>query len=833
MKCASCGFENRQGVKFCENCGATLVAEQEPPQSTGRPRICPNCGAEVRPAVKFCENCGAPLAIEQEPIRSTEWARFCPNCGAAIKPYVKVCQECGALLPEKINKKRRFLTVIGNFIRRPIIHRPLIVLSILFLILLVIGKVTTPQGPVPVISDNPVPLVTWEGVQPGERIADGRQPLTVTAWNDTGVARVETYVDGKMVSAMNNDQAQGSDSITYPVPLGNLGSGNHEVFTRVYGTDGSASQSGIIFIDGASLGNFQTNSAPGLIEPDAQGLDAPAGVNVSFTQDGKIQVSWQPTAGASKYRVYGRYPVTSNMILIGEVPSSSSPQYSFPVDQLGQWEVYVSAIDSNGREGALSHATIEVQGKSGSILIPAETLPAAILDLRVRGGIDRLYAYVRIGGEGNRYQRLPESGFLTPSPDGSFSVDIPTLGWPSDLALDIEYEIWGWQGSTLTFIGSSHVTIPPESWADGIVEFTGENVSASITLEGGSSVENIINPPPTAKSGQPLPPPGNIHFPRTQADCLNVATDSGQITSMLKTSCRIARDYGPALGVQVFFLWDWPWAGWMGPRAIEADLTGYEILVRMVNYENGDSPAGEAITSIPYPTARSFVIPGWDQPLGCGLRREWYIRAVGVERASDWSFVTDRVAEHCPGYVSEEGVPADYTGPPPNGCGGGPTASIVPEYKFHLACNTHDVCYESWWSGKSKETCDNQFFDDMWAACSQRTEGWTEAYCKSVVPVYYEAVNFSGHLFYNGPRNVLNCILEPAHDPVVCIAGYEEIGLGLDLYYSGKAVAKATYNGVVWIGEKTWEGIKWTGGKAADVWNSGVGLIKKIDLNPF
>ena len=52
MHCASCGFENPEGMKFCEECGTKLV------------RACPSCGYEVRPSAKFCGACGTPL-IEQ------------------------------------------------------------------------------------------------------------------------------------------------------------------------------------------------------------------------------------------------------------------------------------------------------------------------------------------------------------------------------------------------------------------------------------------------------------------------------------------------------------------------------------------------------------------------------------------------------------------------------------------------------------------------------------------------------------------------------------------------------------------------------------------------
>ncbi|WP_439672944.1 Guanylate cyclase domain-containing protein (plasmid) [Cupriavidus necator] len=50
MRCASCGFENPAGAKFCEECGAKLV------------RACPACGQEASASAKFCSECGAPLS---------------------------------------------------------------------------------------------------------------------------------------------------------------------------------------------------------------------------------------------------------------------------------------------------------------------------------------------------------------------------------------------------------------------------------------------------------------------------------------------------------------------------------------------------------------------------------------------------------------------------------------------------------------------------------------------------------------------------------------------------------------------------------------------------
>jgi class 3 adenylate cyclase len=49
MKCPKCRFENRDGIKFCEECGAKMELR------------CPKCGAEVPLGRKFCGECGNAL----------------------------------------------------------------------------------------------------------------------------------------------------------------------------------------------------------------------------------------------------------------------------------------------------------------------------------------------------------------------------------------------------------------------------------------------------------------------------------------------------------------------------------------------------------------------------------------------------------------------------------------------------------------------------------------------------------------------------------------------------------------------------------------------------
>ncbi len=56
MKCAECQFDNREGVKFCEKCGAKIEL------------VCPNCRAKIPLDRQFCGECGHNLTTPSEPV---------------------------------------------------------------------------------------------------------------------------------------------------------------------------------------------------------------------------------------------------------------------------------------------------------------------------------------------------------------------------------------------------------------------------------------------------------------------------------------------------------------------------------------------------------------------------------------------------------------------------------------------------------------------------------------------------------------------------------------------------------------------------------------------
>src|SRR5215471_19042211 len=50
MTCPRCQANNRDGARFCRECGTTFAA------------VCPSCGSMVEAGSKFCDRCGAGLA---------------------------------------------------------------------------------------------------------------------------------------------------------------------------------------------------------------------------------------------------------------------------------------------------------------------------------------------------------------------------------------------------------------------------------------------------------------------------------------------------------------------------------------------------------------------------------------------------------------------------------------------------------------------------------------------------------------------------------------------------------------------------------------------------
>lgn len=97
-----------------------------------------------------------------------------------------------------------------------------------------------------------------------------------------------------------------------------------------------------------------------------------------------------------------------------------------------------------------------------------------------------------------------------------------------------------------------------------------------------------------------------------------------------------------------------------------------------------------------------------------------------------------------------------------NGCGSGVTASLVPDWNMHSACNTHDDCYDgkgsycSW----SKSQCDSRFYSNMKSICASkyRYNPLGRGVCYLQAKVYYTAVHKLGKTpFLNARRKSPRC----------------------------------------------------------------------------
>jgi class 3 adenylate cyclase/tetratricopeptide (TPR) repeat protein len=90
MRCAKCGADNREGRKFCTQCGSPLEAK------------CPRCGAAIEPAEKFCGECGTGVGT---PLGAT---------GKSEDPQIRIA---GAPAPENLEGERKTVTALFADIR--------------------------------------------------------------------------------------------------------------------------------------------------------------------------------------------------------------------------------------------------------------------------------------------------------------------------------------------------------------------------------------------------------------------------------------------------------------------------------------------------------------------------------------------------------------------------------------------------------------------------------------------------------------------------------------------------------------------------------------------
>src|SRR5215469_7165885 len=85
MRCSKCGTDNREGRKFCAECGEALAPK------------CPRCGATNESREKFCGECGAALGTSSAAI------------GKSDEPQIRIA---GTPAPENLEGERKSVTVL-------------------------------------------------------------------------------------------------------------------------------------------------------------------------------------------------------------------------------------------------------------------------------------------------------------------------------------------------------------------------------------------------------------------------------------------------------------------------------------------------------------------------------------------------------------------------------------------------------------------------------------------------------------------------------------------------------------------------------------------------
>ncbi len=826
MFCPSCGNETRTGVNFCDSCGVKL----EKPKPIITRQVCSSCGVENDAGVKYCGNCGNSLLPKSSEVKGI----LCSECGFTNRPGIQFCEQCGAVI-NKLQKASPQKEPAPTPAKKD--HRSLkkwgIGLAAIFLVLLIVGLLNNKKQPIPLFDSDTGPLVMTSGYEDFSTSASYKPgDFSISTYDDAGIDRIEVYSDGILVAA-ENIEGTGNTTVKYSPPLERLPIGEHEVIINTINSDGVSSQSQVIpIIITSESQEAIANSDPLKIDPSDGTLPAPASVSGSADSNNKnVDISWEPVENAVEYEIHVKPPDSSDLIHIETVDGNVS-SYRLPVNNPGNWQVIIIPVDQDGGSGGMGSTSIFIPDINNQGNLPKsadETISYALINFTPpSNGTNSVYAYVLLGGYDNRFQRVPEQpGTFLESKNGSFSATVPGYDWPVNRQLQLNVFLWGWEGKNLRHFGSFEKMITPKELQSGSIKISNEVLTGSISLEthfvGGSQSSDSNNSIRMFDRPATLPPPYNLRSALYASDCAHTASQLGQLRDALSEACKISLMWN----MRNFLMWEWPVKGDSYKGYSEKDLTGFEIRYRII--APSGNTASEKTSSLPYPEARSYFVNPDElkQVVPCGSVKKWEIRAVGKKEVSDWVYIGSTNAETCPPPTPPPPPVIDPNSPPgllkgipepiPNGCGGSNwTGEAVYDGIFHSACDKHDICYVSDWSGKSKVTCDNEFYDDMVEICDREYSGGMYAACVSRAATYYEGVNIAGGFFYKGDIDFLDCWRDNANEPFVCSIGalpqgvaavYDGIAYGIN--ETGELIelgAIEIKDGVVWIGKGVGKG---------------------------
>ena len=88
--CRDCDYENEDGSRYCESCGASLGEATEPVEVS---RPCPACRDRQPVSNRFCTRCGERMASTE--LDKTDPSPSCPACGTPLLARDRFCSRCG------------------------------------------------------------------------------------------------------------------------------------------------------------------------------------------------------------------------------------------------------------------------------------------------------------------------------------------------------------------------------------------------------------------------------------------------------------------------------------------------------------------------------------------------------------------------------------------------------------------------------------------------------------------------------------------------------------------------------------------------------------------
>ena len=195
---------------------------------------------------------------------------------------------------------------------------------------------------------------------------------------------------------------------------------------------------------------------------------APTGLQAQVI-DCKVRLRWNDNAtNESGYEVWMAESSLSPRMIVQLKPApSGSVWVEFPAPKPGYISFWVAAVNFFGKQPS-NIVWVSVDPKCPSTL-PTQ-LQVEALDMSVGGGHDRAYCYVSF--ENTPEKRVPKDsnqfiavqggkGDIANYAAGSmkFVIPIPTNG-----ALDIAGECWGWAGKTLNKLGAFSSKFSSDAW---------------------------------------------------------------------------------------------------------------------------------------------------------------------------------------------------------------------------------------------------------------------------------------------------------------------------------------------------------------------------------